>query len=95
MSVRGIAGLPDNISLGLHRSNTVAGKQGRTVRKENKKENSVRKVSDQSHTISETGVNIGYTGIDMKRELQISFGKLEEAEMTLQVDLICVTLHST
>ena len=95
MSVRGIAGLPDNISLGLHRTNSaVTGKQ-RAGREENKKDRSGEKVSDTSHTISETDVNIGYTGMDMRRQLQISFGKLEEAEISLQVDRILKTFQSS
>ena len=94
MSVRGIAGLPDNISLGLHRINSAGtGKQGRVGREENKKDKSGRKMSDTSHTISETDVNIGNTGMDMRRQLQISFGKLEEAEMSLQVDRIFKTFQ--
>ena len=96
MSVRGIAGLPDNISLGLHRINSAGtGKQGRVGREENKKDKSGRKMSDTSHTISETDVNIGNTGMDMRRQLQISFGKLEEAEMSLQVDRIFKTFQSS
>ena len=88
LSVQGIAGLPDNITLGLHRTNTtsvVGVKQTKSVKSENNKKKQSRRVSVQSHTISEADVNIGYTGIDMKRELQISFGKLEAAEISVQV----------
>ena len=88
MSVRGIEGLPDNITLGLHTTNNshiVGGKESSSVNKEGTKGKLARKVSVQSHTISETDVNIGYTGMDMKRELQISFGKLESAENCIQV----------
>ena len=79
MTVRGIEGLPDNITLGLHRTNNTS------IVAEKTKEKPSRRGSLQSHTLSETDVNIGYTGLDMKRELQIRFGKLEAAEMSLQV----------
>ena len=88
LSVQGIEGLPDNITLGLHRTNTtsvVGVKQTKSVKSENNKKKQSRRVSVQSHTISEADVNIGYTGIDMKRELQIRFGKLEAAEISVQV----------
>ena len=86
LSVQGIEGLPDNITLGLHKTTTntsVGLKQTKSVKEKNKKKQ--RRVSVQSHTIAEADVNIGYTGIDMQRELQISFGKLEAAETSMQV----------
>ena len=89
LSVRGIGGLPDNITLGLHGTNNrnvVPGKESKPVIKEKKETSQGRKESEQSHSMSETDVNIGYTGIDMKRELQINFGKLETTEIALQVD---------
>ena len=91
LSVQGIEGLPDNITLGLHRANTttVGLKQTKSVKTEKTKKKQ-RRVSVQSHTISEADVNIGYTGIDMQRELQISFGKLEAAETSVQV---CISLE--
>ena len=88
LSVQGIEGLPDNITLGLHKTNNtsvVGVKQTKSIKTENNKKKQSRRVSVQSHTISEADVNIGYTGIDMKRELQISFGKLEAAEISVQV----------
>ena len=88
MSVRGIGGLPDNITLGLHGTNNrnvVPGK-GNKPKKEKKEASQEEKESEQSHSMSETDVNIGYTGIDMKRELQINFGKLETTEIALQGD---------
>ena len=92
LSVRGIAGLPDNITLGLHR----VGKETAAVKKDKPKLG--RRVStpsqSQSHSISVTDVNIGYTGIDMKRELQISFGKLEAAESSMQVGMDCICIVS-
>ena len=90
LSVQGIGGLPDNITLGLHRTKNsssivVGAKQTKSVKTEKNKKKQSRRVSVQSHNISEADVNIGYTGIDMKRELQISFGKLEAAESSVQV----------
>ena len=87
--MRGIGGLPDNITLGLHGTNNrtvVPVKGNKPVKKEKKDSSQEEKEPEQSHSMSETDVNIGYTGIDMKRELQINFGKLETTEIALQVD---------
>ena len=63
----------------------VGVKHSKSVKTDKNKEKPSRKVSIKSHTISEANVNIGYTGMDMKRELQISFGKIEAAEASVQV----------